>query len=124
MFRCSIHVENADFKRITIKVEESNSPVCISAPLALPRYGKRVLSCDVDIPVSTTSTPSKQAKQKRKKKLWKNLTQVEACAQRLMREKVQEHAFPRPRLQLLTAANSSSLLWKNTLKNKEIPLNE
>ena len=63
-FRCSIHEENAVFKRITIKVEESNSPVCTSALLALPRYGKRVVPCDVDIPVSATSTPSKKQKQK------------------------------------------------------------
>ena len=64
-FRCSIHEENAVFKRITIKVEESNSPVCTSALLALPRYGKRVVPCDVDIPVSPTSMPSKRQKQKK-----------------------------------------------------------
>ena len=32
MYCCSVAVENADFKRITIKVEESSSPVCTSAP--------------------------------------------------------------------------------------------
>ena len=65
MFRYSIHLENAVFKRITINVEESNSPVCTSAPLALSRYGKRVVPCDVDIPVSPTSVPSKKQKQKK-----------------------------------------------------------
>ena len=56
---------DAVFKRITIKVEESNFAVCTSAPLALPRYGKRVVPCDVDIPVSPTSMPSKRQKQKK-----------------------------------------------------------
>ena len=39
MYRFSVAVENADFKNVTIKVEESSSPVCTLA--LLPRSGKR-----------------------------------------------------------------------------------
>ena len=50
---------------------------------SLPRYGKQVVPCDVDIPASI---PSKKQKQK---KSVENLAQLEAYPQRLMRaEKV------------------------------------
>ena len=58
MYRCSVAVENADFKRVTIKVEESSSPVCTSA--LLPRSGKRPVPNPMD--TSPSSLPSKREK--------------------------------------------------------------
>lgn len=76
MFRCSARVENADFKRITIKVEESNSPVGTSA--ALPRFGKRIAPY-VDNP-SPTSAPSKREKEKKSVEKSKSNASRSLCA--------------------------------------------
>ena len=64
MYRCSVAVENADFKRVTIKVEESSSPVCTSA--LLPRSGKRPVPNPMD--TSPSSLPSKREKERKSMK--------------------------------------------------------
>lgn len=65
IYRCSAAVKNADFKRITVKVEESSSPV--SVPLT--HYGKRTfpINCHA-VDTSPTSLPSKQEKERKSMK--------------------------------------------------------
>jgi hypothetical protein len=65
MYRCSVAVENADFKRITIKVEESSSPDCTSAPST--RCGKRPVP-NRDVDTSPSSLPSKREKERKSMK--------------------------------------------------------
>ena len=65
LYRCSVAVENADFKRVTVKVGESSSPVC--APSILPRCPRSIKRPvpNPDIDSSPTSMPSKREKEKK-----------------------------------------------------------
>lgn len=68
MFRCAAIVENTDFKRVIIRVEEANSPA-FSPPTKLPkRQEKRTNSCQssrrglfAEVPATLLSQPSTSA---------------------------------------------------------------
>lgn len=68
MFRCARSVENADFKRITLKVDQSNSPMANTtqrgdSSLSHSR-GKRSVNFDFDRSPSTL--PPRKEKDQRK----------------------------------------------------------
>jgi len=59
LFRCAVPVENADFKRITILIEESNSPL----PPPFPRRCERKRTCELQLsPASMPSLSKKEQK--------------------------------------------------------------